>query len=107
MAFPTPVNSQITDAITQTSVGALANAPAMAMGLIYQSMAHSTSILFQNTVQAQQHAAIASQAATNMGVVHLYSAGTMSGASAAGKMARRDTSDLLIALLVALVASRR
>ena len=107
MALPTPVNSQITDAITQTSVGTLASAPAMAMGLIYQSMAHSTSILFQYTVQAQQNAAIASQAATNMGLVHLYSAGTMSGASATGKVARSDTSDKLIALLVALLASRR
>ena len=107
MALPTPVNSQITDAITQTGVGILASAPAMAMGSIYQSIAHSTGILFQNTVQAQQHAAIAGQAATNLGVMHLYSTGTMAGAAATSKVARSDTTDVLLALLVALVATRR
>ena len=39
MAFPTAVNSQITDAVTQANVKVLADAPAMAMGAIYQSLA--------------------------------------------------------------------
>jgi len=34
------VNSQITDAVTQTNVKVVAEAPAMAMGSIYQTMAH-------------------------------------------------------------------
>ena len=40
MALPTPVNGMITDAITQANVKVLGDAPAMAMGAIYQSLAH-------------------------------------------------------------------
>ena len=39
MALPTPVNGQITDAVTQSNVKVVAEAPAMAMGAIYQSLA--------------------------------------------------------------------
>jgi Killing trait len=99
MAYPTPVNSQITDALAQQGVSVLANAPAIAMGLIYQSSAHSISILYQNAVQAQRNAAICAQAATNQGVVQLYSAGTMAGAMAAKKLARRTSVADLVALL--------
>ena len=34
MAIPTPVNGQITDAVTQANVKVLGDAPAMAMGAI-------------------------------------------------------------------------
>ena len=44
------VNSQITDAVTQSNVKVVAEAPAMAMGSIYQTMAHSTGILFENAL---------------------------------------------------------
>ncbi|MBB3848935.1 hypothetical protein FHT14_002390 [Xanthomonas arboricola] len=54
MAFPTSVNNQINDAVTQSNVKVIGEAPAMAMGTIYQSMAHSTGILFQNAVSVQQ-----------------------------------------------------
>ncbi len=106
MAIPTPVNGQITDAVTQTAVSVLAQAPANAMGSIYQSAAHSTSILFQNAVQAQQQASICSQAATNQGVMQLYSVNTMAGAQATGKLAKFDTSDTLLTLLIILAATR-
>jgi hypothetical protein len=107
MAYPTPLNGQITDAVTQSSLSVLGNAPAIAMGAVYQSMAHSMGLLFQNSVQAQQHAAISSQAATNQGIIQIYSAPTMASAVAASKMARSDTTDMLLALLVALVASKK
>ena len=42
MALPTPVNGQITDAVTQSNVKVLGDGPALAMGAIYQSLAHST-----------------------------------------------------------------
>jgi len=101
MAFPTLVNSQITDALTQQSVQVLASAPAMAMGTIYQSSAHSISILYQNTVAAQRQAAICAQAATNQGVIQLYSAGTMAGAASTAKVARSSTADdILKAVLI-------
>lgn len=55
MAFPTSVNSQITDAVTQTNVKVLGDAPAMAMGSLYQSLANSLSLAAQNAVSAQQN----------------------------------------------------
>ena len=86
MAYPTPVNSRITDAVTQQNLLVLGNAPTVAMGSIYQSAAHSMSIVFQNTVQAQKHASIAAQAATNQGVIQIYSAGSMGAAVATAKL---------------------
>jgi hypothetical protein len=53
MAYPTPVNGQITDAVTQTNVKVLAEAPAQSMALIYQTMAHSISLAMENAQQAQ------------------------------------------------------
>lgn len=53
MADNTPVNSQITDAVTQNNVKVVAEAPAQAMGLVYQTMAHSISLSMQNAQQAQ------------------------------------------------------
>ena len=50
MAFPTAVNSQITEAITQANGKVIAESPAMAMGQIYQWLANSTGILFENAV---------------------------------------------------------
>lgn len=106
MAYPTPVNSQITDAITQQGVTVLANASTVAMGLIYQSSAHSIGILYQNAVQAQRQASICAQAATNQGVIQLYSAGTMAGAMAAAKLARRGLSSADVAALLQLARRR-
>lgn len=72
----TKVNQQITDAVTQTNVKVLGEAPAIAMGNLYQSMAHSTGILFQNAVSAQNQQNILAQAATTQGVMQIYSIDT-------------------------------
>jgi hypothetical protein len=53
MAADTPVNSQVTDAVTQTNVKVLGEAPAQSMALVYQSMAQSISLAMQNAQQAQ------------------------------------------------------
>jgi hypothetical protein len=47
------VNSQVTDAVTQTNVKVVGEAPSQAMGLVYQTMAHSISLAMQNAMQAQ------------------------------------------------------
>ncbi len=104
MALPTAVNGQITDAVTQANVKVVAEAPAMAMGAIYQSLAHSTGILFENATSSQQQLAIAAQAATNQGVIQIYSVDTMAGAVATSKIANSDTPDTMLALLTALRA---
>lgn len=102
MAFRTAVNSRITDAVTQQSVSTLGAAPAIAMGTIYQSAAHSIGILYQNAVQAQRQAAICGQAATNQGVIQLYSFGTMASAAATPKVARSNSRENLMTALVLL-----
>jgi hypothetical protein len=53
MAADTPVNAQVTDAVTQTNVKVLGEAPAQSMARVYQSMAHSISLAMQNAQQAQ------------------------------------------------------
>ncbi|WP_308005816.1 RebB family R body protein [uncultured Chryseobacterium sp.] len=76
----TKVNDQITDAVTQANVKVLGEAPAMAMGNLYQAMAHSTGILFQNAVSAQNQQNILAQAATTQGVMQIYSIDTVADA---------------------------
>jgi hypothetical protein len=104
MALPTPVNGQITDAVTQSNVKVVGEAPAMAMGAIYQSLAHSTGILYENATSSQQQLAICGQAATNQGVIQIYSVDTMAGAVAAAKIGQSDVPDNLLSLLSALRA---
>ncbi len=53
MAADPPVNSQVTDAVTQANVKVLGEAPAQSIALVYQSMAHSISLAMQNAQQAQ------------------------------------------------------
>ena len=62
MAFPTSVNSQITDAVTQANVKVLADAPAMAMGSLYQTIAQAAGLAAQNATANQQAANQVSQA---------------------------------------------
>jgi hypothetical protein len=64
MAFPTAVNSQITDAVTQANVNVLGDAPAMAMGNLFQATAQALSLAAQNATSAQQQAAVLAQAVT-------------------------------------------
>lgn len=68
MAMPTPVNGQITDAVTQTNVSVLSEAPAMAMGSLYQSLAHSLSLMYANAVNAQQNLNVIAQASDSIEV---------------------------------------
>ncbi|AQR66210.1 R body protein RebB-like protein [Aquaspirillum sp. LM1] len=99
---PLAVNAQITDAVTQTNVKVLAESPAMAMGSIYQTMAHSTGILFENAVSAQQQQNTLTQAATNQGVMQIYSMDTMADAAATEKVSQAGVADNLTSLLTVL-----
>lgn len=86
MAKPKTVNSQITDAVTQTNVKVVAEAPAMAMGAIYQSLAHSSGLMFENAIYQQQQASMLSQAATTLGVMQIYSVDTVADAISVSEM---------------------
>ncbi len=67
------VSQQISDAVTQANVKVVAEAPAMAIGSIYQSAAHSLGMAFENSVYAQQQANVTYQAAVTMSVQSLKS----------------------------------
>ena len=107
MAFPTTVNDQITDAVTQSNVKVVGEAPAMALGSIYQTMAHSTGILFENAVAAQQQQNTLTQAAANQGVMQIYTLDTTAAAGASEKVAQTGVPDNLTSLLTVLNAFRQ
>jgi uncharacterized protein YlxW (UPF0749 family) len=76
MAFPTSVNDQITDSVTQSNVKVLGDAPAMAMAALYQGTAQALANAAHNATNAQQQSYVTAQAATTMGVATLYSLDT-------------------------------
>lgn len=78
MAFPTAVNDQITDSVTQANVKVLGDAPAMSMGNLFQATSQALANAAHNATTAQQQTAITAQAATTMGVTTLYSIDTAS-----------------------------
>jgi len=104
MPDPTTVNPMITDAVTQSNVKVVGESPAMALSTIYQSMAHSTGILFENAVAAQQQQNTLAQAAANQGVMQIYSMDTMAGAGATEKVGQTGVADNLTGLLTVLNA---
>lgn len=104
MAFPTAINDQITDAVTQSNIKVIGEAPAFAMGSIYQSMAHSTGILFENAIAAQRQQNVLAQAAANQGVMHIYSIDTTSTAGATEGIGQTGVADNLTSLLTVLDA---
>ncbi|AZC15617.1 MULTISPECIES: RebB family R body protein [Pseudomonas] len=96
------VSPQITDAVTQSNVKVVAEAPAVSMGTVYQSMGQSVAILFQNSVSAQQQQNTLAQAATNQGVMQIYTVDTTAGAATAEKVAQGGVVDNLTSLLTVL-----
>jgi len=84
------VNQQITDAVAQANAKVTGEAPAFAMGNIYQSMAHSTAVLYQNAVNAQNQQNILGQAATTQGIMQIYSLDTAAGGVAVVHILKED-----------------
>ncbi len=78
MAFPTALNSQITDAVTQSNVKVLGDSPAVAMGNLYQATAQALANAAHNATTSQQQTNVTAQAATTQGVGTLYSLDTAS-----------------------------
>ena len=86
MAFPTSVNDQITDSVTQANVKVLGDAPATAMGNLFQVTAQALANAAHNATTAQQQAAVLAQAATTQGVALLYAVDTASTGIATEKI---------------------
>ena len=98
------VNTQITDAVTQSNVKVIAESPAFAMSSMYQTLAHSTGILFENAIAAQQQQNTLSLAASNQGVMQIYTVDTTAAAGATEKVAQIGVADNLTSLLTVLNA---
>lgn len=88
MAFPTSVNDQITDSVTQANTKVLGDAPAIAMGNLFQATAQALANAAHNATSSQQQTNITAQAATTMGVTTLYSIDTASDGIATSKILR-------------------
>lgn len=84
MAFPTAVNDQITDSVTQANTKVLGDAPAVAMGNLYQETAQALANAAHNASNNQQQSYVVSQAATSMGVETLYSLDTATTGATTG-----------------------
>lgn len=104
MAAPTAVNDQITDSVSQSNVKVVADAPAIAMGNLYQATAQALSNAAHNATNAQQHSNIISQAATTQGVSLLYTVDTAADALATSKVFQSDLPDLIANLKAVLAA---
>ncbi len=86
MAFPTSVNDQITDSVTQANTKVLGDAPAVAMGNLFQATAQALANAAHNATSSQQQTNITAQAATTMGVTTLYAIDTASDGIATSKI---------------------
>jgi hypothetical protein len=86
MSFSTTVNPQITDSVTQVNTEVLGDAPAIAMGNLYQATAQALANAAHNATASQQQTNITAQAATTMGVTTLYSIDTAADGIATSKI---------------------
>lgn len=78
MAFPTAVNSQITDSVSQVNTKVLGDAPAVATGNFMLATSQALSNAAHNATSGQQNAVVTAQAALTQGVSTLYSVDTAS-----------------------------
>lgn len=69
--MPDVVNPQITDAVTQSNLKVLAEAPAMALGNLYMATAQALGNAAHNATNAQQNANTILQAVTAQGAALL------------------------------------
>lgn len=76
----------VTDSVTQVNTKVLGDAPAIAMGNLYQATAQALANAAHNATSSQQQTNVTAQAATTMGVTTLYSIDTASDAIGTAKI---------------------
>jgi hypothetical protein len=86
MAFPTSINSQITDSITQANTKVLGDAPAMAMGNFFIATSQALSNAAHNATNNQQQSYVTMQASTTQAVSTLLTVDTASTGIATEKI---------------------
>jgi hypothetical protein len=101
MAYPTFVNDQITDAVTQNNVTTIAESASVATGQLFQAASSSLANAIQNAAFGQQQANVVGQATTTQGVNLLYAIDTEAVADATKKVSQADIpSDAINAILL-------
>lgn len=66
-----PVNSQVTDSITQTNTKVLGDSPAQAMGTLYQSIGNSLAMAARNATNSEQQQLTLQTASNVQGVMQI------------------------------------
>ena len=82
MAFPTALNTQITDSITQVNTKVLGDAPAVATGNLYIATSQALSNAAHNATGNQQNSYVTMQASTTQAVATLLAVDTGSAGTA-------------------------
>jgi hypothetical protein len=86
MAYPTSVNSQITDSVSQVNTKVLGDAPAVAMGNLFIATSQALSNAAHNATNNQQQSYVTMQASTTQGVATMLSMDTASAGEASQKI---------------------
>ncbi|XVJ70264.1 MAG: glycerol-3-phosphate dehydrogenase [Rhizobacter sp.] len=86
MAFPTAVNSQITDSVSQVNTKVLGDAPAIAMGNLFVATGQALSNAAHNATNNQQQSYVTMQASTTQAVATMLSVDTASTGVATGRV---------------------
>ncbi|AUJ69814.1 RebB family R body protein [Pseudoalteromonas sp. NC201] len=68
MAFPTAVNSQVTDSVSQTNAKVLGDSPALATSKLMLAVSQALSNAAYNAINVQQNNNVTAQAALTQGV---------------------------------------
>ena len=72
MSFPTAVNSQVTDSITQVNTKVVGEAPAVSTGNLMIATSQALSNAAHNATTGQQQTGLTAQAATTTGLTTLF-----------------------------------
>jgi len=78
--FPTAVNDQITDSVSQVNTKVLGDSPALSLSNLYQATSQALANAAHNATSAQQQTNVMAQSSTVMGATTLYSIPTASTA---------------------------
>ena len=90
MAYPTFVNNQTTDAVTQSNVTTLGQSAAVATSNLYQAASSALANAVQNATFGQQQTNTVHQATTTQGVNLIYAVDTEAISDASEKISRAD-----------------
>jgi Killing trait len=104
MAKDTPVNSQITDAVTQSNLTVLGNAPAQSMATAYQLLAQSVGVSMQNAVANQQNMNTIDSAIVSQGISLLFNLDAAADASSFKKVILDDSNSEILSTLQSIVS---